>query len=71
MADVVVLDEQAVYDPKNKDDKLSLDIKGTMSEAELHWLSLRLTGARLNKTRRGELRISPPTGYKSSGNRLV
>ncbi len=63
VADVVILDEQAVYDPKNKDDKLLLDIKGTMSEAELHWLSLRLTGARLNKARRGELRICPPTGY--------
>ena len=63
VADVVVLDEQTVYDPKNKDDKLLLDIKGTMSEAELNWMSLRLTGARLNKARRGDLRISPPTGY--------
>jgi DNA invertase Pin-like site-specific DNA recombinase len=68
VADVVVIDEQAVYDPNNKDDKLLLDIKGTMSEAELHWLSLRLTGARLNKARRGELRIAPPTGYVWGGN---
>jgi len=63
IADVVVFDEQTVYDPKNKDDKLLLDIKGTMSEAELHWLSLRLTGALLNKARRGQLRMSPPIGY--------
>jgi len=67
VADVVVLDEQTVYDPKDKDDKLLLDIKGTMSEAELHWLGLRLTGARLNKARRGELRIPAPTGYVWGG----
>jgi DNA invertase Pin-like site-specific DNA recombinase len=67
VAEVVVIDEHAVYDPNNKDDKLLLDIKGTMSEAELHWLSLRLTGARLNKARRGELRLPPPTGYVWGG----
>jgi len=70
VADVVVLDEQTVFDPKNKDDKLLLDIKGTMSEAELQWMSLRLTGARLNKARRGELRINPPTGYIWGGKGL-
>ncbi|HET7372327.1 MAG TPA: recombinase family protein [Gemmatimonadaceae bacterium] len=40
-----------------------LDLKGTMSEAELHWLRLRLVGGRLNKARRGELRLTPPIGY--------
>lgn len=40
-----MIDEQAVYDPSDRDDKLLLDIKGTMSEAELHWLGLRLIGA--------------------------
>ena len=43
-----------MYDPndKDEDDKLLLDLKGTMSEAELHWLGLRLAGARQNKARR-------------------
>jgi DNA invertase Pin-like site-specific DNA recombinase len=63
VAEVVVVDEQTTYDPGNKDDKLLLDIKGTMSEAELHWLGLRLTGARQSKARRGALRIPAPTGY--------
>jgi DNA invertase Pin-like site-specific DNA recombinase len=63
VAQVVVIDEHAVYDPQNCDDKLLLDFKGTMSEAELHWLGLRLTGARRSKARRGELRMLPPTGY--------
>lgn len=63
VAQVVVVDEQAIYDPNDKDDKLLLDIKGTMSEAELQWLGLRLVGARRNKARRGELRCGVPTGY--------
>src|SRR5207237_7312219 len=39
------------------------DLKGTMSEAELHWLRLRLVGGRLNKARRGELWQNAPIGY--------
>jgi hypothetical protein len=34
VAETVVVDENAVYDPADKDDKLLLDIKSTMSEAE-------------------------------------
>jgi DNA invertase Pin-like site-specific DNA recombinase len=60
---VVVIDEQGVYDPSDRDDRLLLDLKGTMSEAELHWLRLRLVGGRLNKARRGELRLTAPAGY--------
>jgi DNA invertase Pin-like site-specific DNA recombinase len=63
VAEVVVLDEQAIYDPRNGDDKLLLDFKGTMSEAELHWLSLRLRGAQNTLAKRGELRFNPPTGF--------
>ena len=62
VAQVPVIDEQTFYDPADKDDKLLLDLKGTMSEAELHWLGLRMNGARQSKARRGELRIHPPTG---------
>jgi DNA invertase Pin-like site-specific DNA recombinase len=67
VAEVVVGDEQAVYDPADKDDKLLLDIKGTFSEAELHWIGLRLQGALQSKARRGELRVGPPTGYVWGG----
>ena len=63
VAQVVVVDEQTVYDPSHHDDKLLLDLKGAMSEQELHWLSLRLAGGRLNKARRGESWITPATGY--------
>ncbi len=63
VAGVVVIDEQGIYDPRNGDDKLLLDFKGTMSEAELHWLSLRLRGAMNSLGKRGELRFPAPTGY--------
>jgi hypothetical protein len=70
VAEVVVADEHALYDPANQDDKLLLDIKGTMSEAELHWLSLRLHGALQSKARRGALRVGAPTGYVWGGDRF-
>ncbi len=63
VAGVVVGDEERVYDPSDPDDKLLLELKGTMSEAELHWLRLRLVGARQHKARRGALWLTPPTGY--------
>jgi DNA invertase Pin-like site-specific DNA recombinase len=63
VAQVVVVDEQAIYDPQNCDDRLLLDFKGTMSEAELHWLTLRLRGAQNSLAKRGQLRFAAPTGY--------
>jgi len=63
VAGVAVIDEQAIYDPANHDDRMLLDLKGTMSEAELHWLRLRLVGGRINKARRGELWRLAPIGY--------
>ena len=63
VAQVVVCDEHAIYDPREADDKLLLDFKGTMSEAELHWLRLRLNGAQRRKAQRGEMRFAAPTGY--------
>ncbi|HJW75876.1 MAG TPA: recombinase family protein [Thermoleophilia bacterium] len=71
VADVLVIDEQSVYDPSDRDDKMILDLKGTMSEAELHWLRLRLVGGRMNKARRGELEMHPPTGYVWRGDRFA
>jgi DNA invertase Pin-like site-specific DNA recombinase len=63
VAGVPVVDEQRIYDPSDHDDKLLLELKGTMSEAELHWLRLRLHGARQHKARRGALKLPAPTGY--------
>jgi DNA invertase Pin-like site-specific DNA recombinase len=64
VAGVPVVDEQRIYDPRDHDDKLLLELKGTMSEAEIHWLRLRLHGARQHKARRGALKLPAPTGYQ-------
>lgn len=70
VAGVAVIDEQAIYDPADGDDRMLLDIRGTMSAAELHWMRLRLNGGRLHKARRGELWRLAPTGYIWGGTRL-
>jgi DNA invertase Pin-like site-specific DNA recombinase len=70
VARVVVIDEQTVYDPSHRDDKLLLDLKGAMSEQELHWLTLRMAGGRLNQARRGESYVTPPAGYVWGGKGL-
>jgi DNA invertase Pin-like site-specific DNA recombinase len=64
LADVVIADEQSVFTVRDYNDRLLLGLKGTMSEAELYWMRLRLEGGRLSKARRGELYVSPPIGYQ-------
>lgn len=64
LADVLIADEQAVYTPRDYNDRLLLGLKGTMSEAEQYWMRLRLQGGKLSKARRGELFLAPPVGYQ-------
>lgn len=61
--DVLIVDEQGVFDPKDPNDRLLLGLKGQMSEAEKYWMRLRMHGAKLSRARRGELSLIPPTGY--------
>ena len=62
LTDTLILDEDGLYDCNDFNDRLLLGLKGTMSEAELHFLRARLRGGILNKARRGEL-VSPlPVG---------
>lgn len=61
--DVLIVDEQGVFDPKDPNDRLLLGLKGQMSEAEKYWMRLRMHGAKLSRARRGELPLVPPTGY--------
>jgi DNA invertase Pin-like site-specific DNA recombinase len=62
MTDTLILDEDGLYDPNQFNDRLLLGLRGTMSEAELHFLRARLYGGKLNKARRGELRTALPAG---------
>jgi DNA invertase Pin-like site-specific DNA recombinase len=68
----LLADQDGVYDPMLYNDRLLLGLKGTMSEAELHFLRQRLYQGRLNKARRGEQFTSAPIGYvrSHSGNRI-
>jgi DNA invertase Pin-like site-specific DNA recombinase len=56
-------DYDGLYDPTDFNDRLLLGLKGIMSEAELHFLRLRMHEGRLNKARRGELFNHPSIGY--------
>lgn len=59
----LVIDEDGCYDPSDFNDGLLLGLKGTMAQAELHFLHARLQGAKLNKAKKGELRFPLPVGY--------
>lgn len=63
LSQTLVVDEEGIYDPNQYNDRLLLGFKGTMSEAELHWLRSRLQGGKLEKAHKGELRFRPPTGF--------
>lgn len=62
LTDTLVVDEDGVYDPGQYNDRLLLGFKGTMSEAELHWLRLRLLGGKVEKAQQGQLRQRLPAG---------
>jgi DNA invertase Pin-like site-specific DNA recombinase len=68
----LLADQDGIYDPTFYNDRLLLGLKGTMSEAELHFLRQRLYQGRLNKARRAEQFTSAPIGYvrSHSGNQL-
>ncbi len=62
LSDTLILDEEALYDANQFNDRLLLGLKGAMSEAELHLIKARLQGAILSKARRGELKLPLPPG---------
>jgi DNA invertase Pin-like site-specific DNA recombinase len=62
LADTLVVDEEGVYDPGHYHDRLLLGFMGTMSEAELHWLHMRLLGGKVEKAQQGQLRVQLPAG---------
>ena len=62
LSETLILDEDGVYDPGDFNDRLILGLKGTMSEAELHMMRVRLRGGLLAKAKRGELKVALPVG---------
>ena len=62
LTDTLVIDEDGIYEPGQYNDRLLLGFKGTMSEAEHHWLRARLVGGQREKARQGRLRMKLATG---------
>ena len=71
--DTLVIDADGCYNPGDFNDGLLLGLKGTMAQAELHFLRARLQGGKLNKAKRGELRVPLPVGlcYDARGQVVV
>jgi DNA invertase Pin-like site-specific DNA recombinase len=65
LSGTLICDEDGLHDPADFNDRLLLGLKGTMSEAELHFIRARLQGGILSKARRGELPMPLPVGLVS------
>lgn len=61
--DTLVADPQQVYDVSIPNDRLVLQIKGTVAELELGSLKMRLRAGIEAKAARGELKVLLPPGY--------
>jgi DNA invertase Pin-like site-specific DNA recombinase len=59
----VVIDPEGVYDPRVRNDRLLLGLKGTMNEFELHLFRQRSLEAMRQKAHRGEFQCNLPAGY--------
>jgi len=59
----LICDEDGLYNPSDFNDQLLLGLKGTMSQAELHFIRARLIGGQRSKAIRGELKIPLPVGF--------
>ena len=59
----LVIDEDGIYDMSDFNDRLLIGLKGTMGEAELHFLHARMIGGKENAASKGTLRFVLPVGY--------
>lgn len=70
VVDTVLVDQEAVYAPRQGNDRLLLGLKGSLNEYELDLLRQRSLSARYAKARRGELVVAAPVGFVKAGDRL-
>lgn len=70
VVDTVLVDQEAVYAPRDSNDRLLLGLKGSLNEYELDLLRQRSLAARYAKARRGELVVAAPVGFIKVGDRL-
>src|SRR5918998_1563622 len=62
VVDTVLVDQEAVYAPRDGNDRLLLGLKGSLNEYELDLLRQRSLAARYAKARRGGVVVAPPVG---------
>jgi DNA invertase Pin-like site-specific DNA recombinase len=70
VVDTVLIDQEAVYAPRQGNDRLLLGLKGSLNEYELDLLRQRSLSARYEKARRGELVVTVPVGFQKLGDRI-
>src|SRR6202522_2481572 len=70
VVDTVLVDQEAIYAPRQGNDRLLLGLKGSLNEYELDLLRQRSLSARYEKGRRGELVVAAPIGFIKAGDRL-
>ena len=70
VVDTVLIDQEAVYAPRDGNDRLLLGLKGSLNEYELDLLRQRSLAARHEKARRGELIVAAPVGFVKVADRL-
>jgi len=63
VVDTVLIDQEAIYAPRQGNDRLLLGLKGSLNEYELDLLRQRSLSARYEKARRGELVVAAPVGF--------
>jgi DNA invertase Pin-like site-specific DNA recombinase len=69
VVDTVLVDQETVYAPRHRNDRLLLGLKGSLNEYELDLLRQRSLSARYEKARRGELVVAAPVGFVKAGDR--
>ena len=67
VVDTVLIDTEAVYDPKLTNDRLLLGLKGTLSELEVGLFRARSHAAIREKAKRGEFYGVVAVGYRKTG----
>lgn len=70
VVDTVLVDQEAVYAPRQGNDRLLLGLKGSLNEYELDLLRQRSLSTRYEKARRGELIVAAPIGFVKAGDRF-
>ncbi len=71
VVDTVLVDQEAVYAPRQGNDRLLLGLKGSLDEYELDLAAATVAVCPAHeKARRGELIVAAPVGFVKAGDRL-